>query len=84
MAAANQSTRGSERSNAVIETPEQLRAEIAYRIDERIGIITLGAIPSKSVVELASLEAYTWAAKNYPELYKSYVQNKAKTAQAKA
>lgn len=67
-----------------IETPEQLRAEIAYRIDERIGIITLGAIPSKSVVELATLESYTWAAKNYPELYKTYVENNAKTAQAKA
>ena len=68
----------------MIETVEQLRVEIAYRIDERIGIITLGAIPSESVVELASLEAYTWADKNYPELYKSYVENNAKTAQAKA
>ena len=55
----------------MIETPEQLRAEIAYRIDERIGIITLGALPSKSVVELATLEAYTWAANNYPEIYKT-------------
>ena len=71
-------------SHEMIETPEQLRAEIAYRIDERIGIITLGAIPSKSVVELATLEAYQWAAKNYPELYKSYAENNAKTAQAKA
>ena len=68
----------------MIETPEELRVEIAYRIDERIGIITLGALPSKSVVELATLEAYTWADNNYPELYKSYVQNNAKTAQAKA
>ena len=68
----------------MIETPEQLRVEIAYRIDERIGIITLGALPSKSVVQLASLEAYTWADKNYPELYKTYVENNAKTAQAKA
>jgi len=68
----------------MIETVEQLRAEIALRINERIGIITLGALPSKSVVELASLEASTWAAKNYPELYKSYVENNAKTAQAKA
>ena len=68
----------------MIETVEQLREEIAYRIDERIGIITLGALPSKSVVELASLEAYTWAAKNYPELYKTYVENNAKTSQAKA
>ena len=50
----------------MIETPEQLRAEIAYRIDERIGIITLGAMPSKSVVELATLEAYQWAAKPKP------------------
>ena len=68
----------------MIETTEQLRAEIAYRIDERIGIITLGAMPSKSVVELATLEAYTWAEKNYPEIYKSYAENNAKTAQAKA
>ena len=67
-----------------IETPEELRAEIAYRIDERIGIITLGALPSKSVVELATLEAYTWAEKNYPELYKLHVENNTKTAQAKA
>ena len=84
MAAANQSTRGSEGGDAVIETPEQLRAEIAYRIDERIGIITLGAMPSKSVVELATLEAYQWADNNYPEIYKTYVENNAKTAQAKA
>lgn len=68
----------------MIETPEQLRAEIAYRIDERIGIMTLGATPSKSVVEFATLEAYTWAAKNYPELYKSYVENNTAFAQAKA
>lgn len=68
----------------MIETVEQLRVEIAYRIDERIGIITLGAMPSKSVVELATLESYTWAAKNYPELYKTYVENNAKTAQTKA
>ena len=67
-----------------IETPEELRAEIAYRIDERIGIITLGALPSKSVVELATLESYTWAAKNYPELYKTYVENNTSPAQAKA
>ena len=68
----------------MIETVEQLREEIAYRIDERIGIITLGALPSKSVVELATLEAYTWAANNYPEIYKTYVENNAKTAQTKA
>ncbi len=67
-----------------IETVEHLRREIAYRIDERIGILTLGAIPSKSVVEFATLEAYTWAAKNYPELYKSYVQNNTSSTQAKA
>lgn len=68
----------------MIETPEHLRREIAYRIDERIGISVESSIPSKSVVELATLEAYTWAAKNYPELYKTYVENNAKTAQAKA
>ena len=67
-----------------IDTPEQLRREIAYRIDERIGIITLGALPSKSVVELATLESYTWAAKNYPKLYKTYVENNTSPAQAKA
>ena len=68
----------------MIETVEQLREEIAYRIDERIGIITLGALPSKSVVELATLEAYQWAEKNYPELYKTYVENNTSPAQAKA
>lgn len=51
-----------------IETPEQLRREITYRVDERIGIITLGAMPSKSVVEFAENEAREWARKHYPEL----------------
>lgn len=68
----------------MIETLEHLRREIAYRIDERIGIMTLGATPSKSVVEFATLAAYEWASKNYPELYKDYVQNNAQAAQAKA
>jgi hypothetical protein len=53
----------------MIETPEQLRREIAYRVDERIGIMTLGALPSKSVVELAENEAREWARKHYPELF---------------
>ena len=53
---------------AMIETPEQLRREIAYRVDERIGIMTLGALPSKSVVEFAENEAREWARKHYPEL----------------
>ena len=53
---------------AMIETPEQLRREIAYRVDERIGIMTLGALPSKAVVEFAENEAREWARKNYPEL----------------
>jgi len=52
-----------------IETPEELRAEIAYRRDERIGIMTLGAIPSKEVVEFAENEAREWARKCYPELF---------------
>jgi hypothetical protein len=52
----------------MIETPEQLRREIAYRVDERIGIMTLGALPSKSVVEFAENEAREWARKHYPEL----------------
>ena len=51
----------------MIETPEQLRREIAYRVDERIGIMTLGALPSKSVVEFAENEAREWARKHYPE-----------------
>lgn len=68
----------------MIETLEQLRAEIAYRIDERIGIMTLGAPPSKSVVEFATLAAYEWASKNYPEIYKDYVENDSQAAQAKA
>ena len=51
-----------------IETPEQLRREIAYRVDERIGIMTLGAMPSKAVVEFAENEAREWARKHYPEL----------------
>ena len=68
----------------MIETVEQLSAEITYRIDERIGILTLGATPSKSVVEFATLAAYEWAARNYPELYKSYVENNAQAAQAEA
>ena len=54
----------------MIETPEQLRREIAYRVDERIGIMTLGALPSKSVVEFAENEAREWAQKHYPELYR--------------
>jgi len=53
---------------AMIETPEQLRREIAYRVDERIGIMTLGALPSKSVVEFAKNEAREWARRCYPEL----------------
>lgn len=53
----------------MIETPEQLRAEISYRVDERIGIMTLGAMPSKSVVEFAENEAREWAQKHYPELF---------------
>ena len=52
----------------MIETPDQLRREIAYRRDERIGIMTLGALPSKSVVEFAENEAREWAQKHYPEL----------------
>jgi len=52
----------------MIETPEQLRREIAYRVDERIGIMTLGALPSKSVVEFAENEAREWALRCYPEL----------------
>jgi len=57
----------------MIETPEQLRREIAYRVDERIGIMTLGALPSKSVVEFAENEAREWARRCYPELLdKSY------------
>jgi hypothetical protein len=51
-----------------IETPDQLRREIAYRVEERIGIMTLGAMPSKAVVELAENEAREWARKHYPEL----------------
>ena len=51
-----------------IETPEQLRREIAYRVDERIGIMTLGALPSRAVVEFAENEAREWARKHYPEL----------------
>lgn len=73
-----------ERRDMTIETVKQLRAEIAYRINERIGIMTLGAPPSKSVVEFATIAAYEWAAKNYPELYKSYVQNNTSPTQAKA
>ena len=53
---------------AMIETPEQLRREIAYRVDERIGIMTLGALPSKAVVEFAENEALAWARKHYPEI----------------
>ncbi|CAB4172188.1 hypothetical protein UFOVP930_57 [uncultured Caudovirales phage] len=53
----------------MIETAEELRAEIAYRRDERIGIMTLGALPSKSVVEFAENEAREWAQKHYPELF---------------
>lgn len=52
----------------MIETPDQLRREIAYRVDERIGIMTLGAMPSKAVVEFAHEEATIWARKHYPEL----------------
>jgi hypothetical protein len=52
----------------MIETADQLRCEIAYRRDERIGIMTLGALPSKSVVEFAEAEAMTWALIHYPEL----------------
>jgi len=52
----------------MIETPEQLRREIAYRVDERIGIMTLGALPSKAVVEQATSEAIGWAMLHYPEL----------------
>jgi hypothetical protein len=52
----------------MIETPEQLRREIAYRVDERIGIMTLGALPSKAVVEFAENEARAWAELHYPEL----------------
>jgi len=54
----------------MIETPEQLRREIAYRVDERIGIMTLGALPSKAVVEFAENEAREWARRCYPELYR--------------
>jgi hypothetical protein len=52
----------------MIETPEQLRREIAYRVDERIGIMTLGALPSKAVVEFAENEARAWAEMHYPHL----------------
>ena len=52
----------------MIETAEQLRAEIAYRVDERIGISVGSSIPSKSLVEFAHEEAIAWARKNYPEL----------------
>ena len=53
----------------MIETPDQLRREIAYRADERIGIMTLGALPSKAVVEFAENEAREWARRCYPELF---------------
>ena len=52
----------------MIETPDQLRREIAYRRDERIGIMTLGAMPSKAFVEFAENEARDWARKHYPEI----------------
>ena len=52
----------------MIETYEQLRAEIAYRVDERIGISVGSSIPSKSLVEFAHEQAIAWARKNYPEL----------------
>ena len=52
----------------MIETSEQLRREIAYRVDERIGISVGSGIPSKSLVEFAYEEATTWARKHYPEL----------------
>lgn len=52
----------------MIETPDQLRREIDYRRDERIGIMTLGAMPSKAVVEFAENEARDWARKHYPEI----------------
>jgi hypothetical protein len=52
----------------MIETPEQLRREIAYRVDERIGISVGSGIPSKSLVEFAHEEATQWARKHYPEL----------------
>lgn len=55
-------------SNESIETAAQLLREIDYRRDERIGIMTLGKLPSKSVVEFAENEAREWAARNYPEL----------------
>ena len=52
----------------MIETPDQLRREIDYRRDERIGIMTLGAMPSKAVVEFSENEARDWARKHYPEI----------------
>jgi hypothetical protein len=52
-----------------IETPEQLRREIAYRVDERIGIMTLGAMPTKAVIEFAENEANEWAIIHYFEIY---------------
>jgi hypothetical protein len=51
-----------------IETHEQLRREIAYRVDERIGISVGSGIPSKSIVEFAHEEATQWARKHYPEI----------------
>ena len=60
-----------------IETPEQLRREIAYRVDERIGIMTLGAIPSKEVVEFSENETREWAMKHYPELLQAIDNGKA-------
>jgi len=47
-----------------IETPEQLRRELAYRVDERIGISVGSGIPSKAVVEFAENEAREWARKH--------------------
>jgi len=51
-----------------IETPEHLRREIAYRVDERIGICVGSGIPTKSLVEFAHEEVTQWARKHYPEL----------------
>jgi hypothetical protein len=51
-----------------IETPEQLLREVAYRVDERIGISVGSGIPSKSLVEFAHEEATAWARKHYTEL----------------
>lgn len=55
--------------SGIIKTAEELRTEIAYRVDERIGIMTLGALPSKEVVEFSENEAREWAQKHYPELF---------------